>query len=172
LRSARIVPGIADARAGRSLAVETIGAILLPEIRTAPAAARTREQAGGKRARYRCGMTITGIAFTMYPASDMARAVAFYRDVLGLTPGAIASDFWTEFDIAGGTFGIGSFEQAGKPGTAQSLALEVDDVPALRAALGERGLESSEPFETQICWISMVRDPDGNQVWLHQSKAR
>ncbi|MEA2718327.1 MAG: hypothetical protein QOJ39_191 [Candidatus Eremiobacteraeota bacterium] len=117
-------------------------------------------------------MTITGIAFTMYPASDMARAVAFYRDVLGLTPGAIASDFWTEFDIAGGTFGIGSFEQAGKPGTAQSLALEVDDVPALRAALGERGLESSEPFETQICWISMVRDPDGNQVWLHQSKAR
>src|ERR1700736_2971478 len=36
LRSARIVPGIAAARAGRSLAVEIIGAILLLEIGTVP----------------------------------------------------------------------------------------------------------------------------------------
>ena len=117
-------------------------------------------------------MTITGIAFTMYPVADMPRAVAFYRDALGLTPGPMASDFWTEFDVAGGTFGVGAFEQVGTPGTAQSLALEVDDLAALRAALTERGAESTEPYETPICWISMVRDPDGNQVWLHQSKPR
>ncbi|MDB5068964.1 MAG: glyoxalase [Candidatus Eremiobacteraeota bacterium] len=117
-------------------------------------------------------MPVTSIAFTMYPVTDLQRAVAFYRDVLGLTPGALVTDFWAEFDIAGGTFGVGNFEQVGTPGTAQSLAIEVDDMAAFRAALKERGLESNEPFETQICFISGVRDPDGNQVWLHQSKAR
>lgn len=117
-------------------------------------------------------MAATAIAFTMYPVTDMSRAVAFYRDALGLAPGAMASDFWTEFDAGGGTFGVGNFEQVGTPGTAQSLALEVDDMAALRAALSERGVESSEPYETPICFISVVRDPDGNQVWLHQSKPR
>jgi predicted enzyme related to lactoylglutathione lyase len=117
-------------------------------------------------------MAVTAIAFTMYPVTDMPRAVAFYRDVLGLKPGDMAADFWNEFDVGGGTFGIGNFEQVGTPGTAQSLAIEVDDMAAFRASLKERGLESNEPFETQICYISMVRDPDGNQVWLHQSKPR
>ena len=117
-------------------------------------------------------MAVTAIAFTMYPVSDLPRAVAFYRDVLGLTPGSLVTDFWAEFDIGGGTFGIASFEQGGIPGTAQSLALEVDDMAAFRAALKEQGHDTNEPFETQICFISMVRDPDGNQVWLHQSKPR
>jgi len=118
------------------------------------------------------GMATTAIAFTMYPVTDMPRAVAFYRDALGLTPGDLAGDFWAEFEVAGGTFGIGNFEQVGTPGTAQSLALEVDDLPAFRAALKERGVEATEPHELKACWISVVRDPDGNQVWLHQSKPR
>jgi predicted enzyme related to lactoylglutathione lyase len=42
---------------------------------------------------------VTGIAFTMYPVTEMLRAVSFYRDVLGLTTGEVASDFWTEFEI-------------------------------------------------------------------------
>ncbi len=117
-------------------------------------------------------MTASGIAFVMYPVTDMPRAVAFYRDALGLTQAGIAADYWVEFEVAGATFGIGNFEQVGTAGTAQSLALEVADMTASRQALSERGVESSEPFETQICFISMVRDPDGNQIWLHQSKPR
>ena len=117
-------------------------------------------------------MAISTIAFTMYPVSDMPRALAFYRDALGLKQTDFTSDFWTEFDIHGATFGIGNFEQIGKPGSAQSLELEVDDLPAFRAALAERGVEASEPHELKACWISVVRDPDGNQVWLHQRKAR
>ncbi|MBV8299664.1 MAG: VOC family protein [Candidatus Eremiobacteraeota bacterium] len=115
-------------------------------------------------------MAVSGIAFTMYPVSDMPRALAFYRDALGLTPGELAADFWAEFEVAGGTFGIGNFEQVGSPGSAQSLALEIDDLPAYRAQLAERGVEASEPHELRTCWISVVRDPDGNQVWLHQKK--
>ena len=115
-------------------------------------------------------MAVTSIAFTMYPVSDLDRAVAFYRDVLGLTPAGLASNFWFEFEIAGSTFGLGNFEQIGQPGTAQSLALEVDSLEQFRAALATKGVETTEPYETPICWISMVQDPDGNKVVLHQAK--
>jgi predicted enzyme related to lactoylglutathione lyase len=115
-------------------------------------------------------MAVTGIAFTMYPVTDMPRAVAFYRDVVGLTQQGIASDFWTEFEIAGGTFGVGNFEQVGKPGTAQSLAIEVADMTDFRSKLAADGHPTTEPFEGQNCYISMLTDPDGNSVWLHQAK--
>jgi predicted enzyme related to lactoylglutathione lyase len=117
-------------------------------------------------------MAVNGIAFTMYPVSDMPKAVTFYRDVLGLTPGGLASDFWTEFEVGGGTFGVGTFEQVGKAGTAQSLALEVSDMAAFRKKLAEAGVESSEPHETPVCFISRFSDPDGNSLCLHQSKPR
>lgn len=117
-------------------------------------------------------MAVTTVAFIAYPVTDVARAVAFYRDVLGLTPSGIEAPFWCEFEIAGTTFGVGNFEQIGAPGSAQSLALEVDDMPAMRAALAQRGTESTEPYETPVCFISVLRDPDGNQVFLHKAKAQ
>lgn len=108
----------------------------------------------------------------MYPVTDMNRATAFYRDVLGLTPGGLSSDFWVEFDVAGTTFGIGNFEQVGKPGSAQSLALEISDLSAFCEGLSARGIESSAPRKLAHCTISLVRDPDGNQIWLHESGPR
>ncbi|MGZ3498871.1 MAG: VOC family protein [Vulcanimicrobiaceae bacterium] len=117
-------------------------------------------------------MGVTGISFTMYPVANMVRAVAFYRDVLGLSQSGVDQEHWVEFDVGGGTFGVGDFEQVGKPGSAQSLALEVQDMADFRSKLSNHGVESTEPYETPVCWISMLRDPDGNQVWLHQSKPR
>jgi predicted enzyme related to lactoylglutathione lyase len=112
------------------------------------------------------------MAFTMYPVTDMPRAVTFYRDMLGLKETDVKAAFWQEFDIDGQTFGIGNFEQVGTPGSAQSLALEISDLPKFRAELIAKGLEVSEPHELQFCWLSVVKDPDGNQVWLHQAKPR
>ncbi len=112
------------------------------------------------------------VAFIMYPVTDMARAVAFYGDGLGLAKTDFAVDYYVEFDVDGVAFGIGNFEQVGKPGTAQSLALEIPDLTGYRAGLTSRGIESTEPHELPICWISTVRDPDGNTVYLHQSKPR
>ncbi|MGR4065234.1 MAG: VOC family protein [Vulcanimicrobiaceae bacterium] len=117
-------------------------------------------------------MAIKDMAFTMYPVTDMPRAVAFYRDVLGLKKGEVETDYWVEFDVAGKTFGVGNFPQVGSPGTAQSLALEIDDLPAFRTQLVSRGVECTEPHELAQCWLSVAKDPDGNQVWLHQSKPR
>jgi extradiol dioxygenase family protein len=77
-------------------------------------------------------MAITGVAFTAYLVTDVARSVAFYQDALGLAKAGLESDFWVEFDVAGRTFGVGSFEQIGAPGSAQSFALEVSDLTSLR----------------------------------------
>jgi predicted enzyme related to lactoylglutathione lyase len=108
----------------------------------------------------------------MYPVTDVARAVKFYEDDLGLTKHGLEADYWVEFEVDGTTFGVGNFEQVGKPGTAQSLALEIEELDAFRERLSARGIESSEPHDLQNCRISVVRDPDGNQVWLHQRKHR
>ena len=117
-------------------------------------------------------MPVTGIAFTMYPVSDVPRAVAFYRDRLGLKQTEVDMPYWVEFDIGGGCFGVGNFEQVGAPGSAQSLALEVGDLEVLRADLIAHQVDVTEAFETPVCFISVVKDPDGNQVWLHQAKPR
>ncbi len=113
-------------------------------------------------------MSDTAIAFIMYPVSDMPQALAFYQDALGLKKSGVESESWVEFEVAGTTFGVGNFEQVGKVGSAQSLALEVPDLPGFRKMLSERGVESSDPFAMASCSISVVRDPDGNQIWLHQ----
>jgi catechol 2,3-dioxygenase-like lactoylglutathione lyase family enzyme len=39
-------------------------------------------------------MKVERLSFVMYPVTDMARAVAFYSDVLGLQKSGLASDFW------------------------------------------------------------------------------
>jgi extradiol dioxygenase family protein len=115
-------------------------------------------------------MAIKGAAFTAYPVTDVGRAVRFYSEAMGLKKSGIEADFWVEFDVAGHTFGVGNFPQIGTPGTAQSFAVEVSDMTAMRADLAKKGVESTDPFETQVCFISVVRDPDGNQLFLHQSK--
>ncbi len=116
-------------------------------------------------------MEPTAIAFVMYPVTDMERAVRFYTDVVGLHKSGLEIPYWVEFDVAGTTFGIGNFEQVGTPGTAGSLALEVADMASARAALATHGVETSDPFETPVCFISGFSDPDGNRITLHQAKA-
>jgi predicted enzyme related to lactoylglutathione lyase len=115
-------------------------------------------------------MAVTHVAFIMYPVTDLPKAVAFYRDGLGLKQEGLASDYWVEFDAGGTTFGVGNFEQVGKPGSAQSLALEVADMAAFRAELAGKGIESTEPYETPVCFMSFAKDPDGNSVVIHQAK--
>ena len=110
------------------------------------------------------------VAFIMYPVTNMERAAGFYENALGLHRGELASPFWIEYEIAGTTFGLGTFEQVGKPGTANALVLEVGDMNAARARLSEHGFSSTEPHELPNCFLSMTQDPDGNSVWLHHRK--
>jgi len=53
------------------------------------------------------------VAFIAYSVRDVAKARAFYRDVVGLTPATEFGDFWVEFDVGGITFGVGNGEPLG-----------------------------------------------------------
>jgi predicted enzyme related to lactoylglutathione lyase len=115
---------------------------------------------------------IKGMAFVAYSVSDVARATAFYQDVVGLKQAGLASDYWVEFDAGETTFGVGRGEGLGvAPGTAFSAAFEVDDLVSLRDRLVTRGVKVTEIREGPVCESCFATDPDGNRFALHQRKA-
>lgn len=115
---------------------------------------------------------IKGMAFVVYPASDVERAVAFYRDTIGLTPADSFGDAWVEFDVGGSTFEVvGNAQSIGlEPGTQFSAAFEVDDVATVRSSLAAKGVTVTDVMEFPACFSAFVTDPDGNRFALHQRK--
>jgi predicted enzyme related to lactoylglutathione lyase len=114
--------------------------------------------------------TITGIDLAGYTVRDGAKAVAFYRDVLGMTPTAVDdAGRGAEFSLAdGSTFGVWNPSDTGE-GTAGAIVMfAVADARATVAKLRERGLEIGEPFETGVCIMATAADPDGNPFIIHQ----
>jgi len=113
---------------------------------------------------------IKEIAFVFYPVTDMARARDFYEKMLGLQPGEIVTERWMEYEIAGGTFAITNVMEDSEP--ANSLALETDDLDAEVARLKGAGVSfKNDIFESPVCRMAVIEDPDGNGICLHQRKA-
>jgi len=121
-------------------------------------------------------MKVTEIAFSCYPVTDMKRARAFYEEVLGLkatyTVGKPGGMQRTEYDIANGTLSLGAGAPDWKPtATGCSVALEVDDFQKSIAELRSNGVKfHMEPFETPVCHMAFVYDPDGNAICIHKRK--
>lgn len=121
-------------------------------------------------------MKITEIAFSCYPVIHMARARAFYEGVLGLSPtmqvGEPGGMQWTEYDIANGTLSIGAGAPDWHPTKSGcSVGLEVDDFDAAIAHLKSNNIRfHMEPFETPVCHMAFVLDPDGNALCIHKRK--
>jgi len=115
------------------------------------------------------------IAFTFYAVTDLARARAFYEDTLGLTVGPIyggEEKAWVEYDLPGGGCLAISNMTPQKPGPGGgTIAIEVSDREALVARLKEAGVTfASEHIPSPVCDMSIVTDPDGNNLILHQRK--
>jgi predicted enzyme related to lactoylglutathione lyase len=121
-------------------------------------------------------MKVTEIAFSCYPVTDMARARGFYEGVLGLSPAMVSGEpggmQWTEYEIASGTLAIGCGAPDWKPTSSGcSVGLEVEDFDAAIAHLREQGVRfHMEPFETPVCRMAFVLDPDGNALCIHKRK--
>lgn len=116
---------------------------------------------------------IKEIAFTAVPVTDMARACAFYEGALGLTPTHEACEGqWIEYDLGEGTFAITNIDPDWKPASQGTMvAFEVDDLDAAVADLKEREAAAvGEIFDTPVCRMAIVADPDGNRLTLHQRK--
>jgi len=120
-------------------------------------------------------MKVTEIAFVGYPVTDLKRARKFYEEILGLNASHVFGDetaAWVEYDIGPGTLSIGNGAPDWKPAAGGGCAgLEVDDFQAAVKRLRERGASFRvEPFETSVCHMAVVSDPDGNSITIHKRK--
>ena len=114
------------------------------------------------------------VAFTMYPVRDMPAARAWYEEVLGL-PKSVngAQSPWVEFDLpGGGCLAITTVSEREPSASAGgTIALEVEDLDGLVAALKQRGASVvAEGIEGPGCHMAVVKDPDGNAIILHKLK--
>ena len=112
-------------------------------------------------------MRVECVDFVSVPTRDAARAVAWYCDVLGLSPSEHTAD---EVETPNVTLSFWVPEEQGQPfaPNLNGIALRVADVHAaveeLRAAGGEViGIEDSG-----VCHMGFVKDPDGNVLILHR----
>ena len=118
---------------------------------------------------------ITEIAFVATPVTNIHRSRAFYEGVLGLKPTHIAcEDKWIEYDIGSGTFAISSMdpEQWTPSSQGTSIAFEVDDLDDLLSLLQAHGANIAlDAFDTPVCRMAIISDPDGNKIAIHKRKS-
>jgi len=114
---------------------------------------------------------IRGMDMSAYFVSDPQKAIAFYRDVLGIEPTAVDDQGrGAEFTLADGTtFGVWNNGE-GSPSSGGFVMFTVDDARAVTETLQARGLQLSEPMEGPVCIMSFGQDPDGNGFAIHQRK--
>lgn len=104
--------------------------------------------------------------------SDVAKATAFYRDVLGLRF-LFAAGPNLAFLAAGSVRIMLTTPQGqGEVGKNSILYFKVDDIQAAHAAALQRGATNERApqltakLSDHDLWIGFVRDPDGNLVGL------
>jgi predicted enzyme related to lactoylglutathione lyase len=99
-----------------------------------------------------------------YHVSDMDRAVAFYRDVLGLQ--LASRDLVARFTVDGVLFELVPGDPGGRGGG--SLCLKTEDLSETTKELRQRGVFVSDPRDVQNGRLAFIEDPDGNQICLWQ----
>jgi len=123
----------------------------------------------------RQSFTITGMDLSGYMVKDAARAIGFYRDVLGLEPVLVYPDNrGAEYEFADGTtFGLwggGGMVMPFQP--SNGILFAVDDFDAAVAAVKARGIPVLMEHETAVCSMAMINDTEGNLVTMHKRKAQ
>jgi predicted enzyme related to lactoylglutathione lyase len=116
---------------------------------------------------------ITGLDLSGYMVKDAPRAIAFYRDVLGLEPSRIyPEDRGAEYDLPDGTT-FGLWGGGGKVMPFQpsnGILFAVDDLDAAVEDLTAGGVPVLMQNETPNCRMAMIADTEGNDIFLHKRK--
>lgn len=113
------------------------------------------------------------IAFTGYPAKDVAALSAWYRDALGIPfDNPYVEDGvekYNEANVGGGYFSLITTEWAERePGTGAGVTFEVSDIDDAVSELRGKGVTIEDPYATPVCKLASFKDPEGNRVTLHQ----
>ena len=113
---------------------------------------------------------ITGIDVHTYQVKDTKRAIAFYRDVLGLTPSFERED-GAEFDLGdGSTFGLWNGGERFPWMAGNGVMFSVADFDAAVSAAKARGVAVHMQTETPVCFMALAQDSEGNHFLLHKRK--
>jgi predicted enzyme related to lactoylglutathione lyase len=122
---------------------------------------------------------VTGVDFVCVPTRDIAAAMDFYSDVLGIE----RSKLWqrdgeepmgAEFEPGDVTIALLAVDKVGIEFQANKvpLALHVDDVEASRGELESRGVTfAADTLDSGVCHMAYFSDPDGNALMLHNRYA-
>jgi catechol 2,3-dioxygenase-like lactoylglutathione lyase family enzyme len=111
------------------------------------------------------------VDFISIPTRDAARAVAWYRDVLGLTESQVTDG---EVETPNVTLSFWEPEREDLPFVPNEagFGIRVEDVAAARAELEAKGVEFlGETWDSGVCHFAAFHDPDGNTIILHRRYA-
>jgi catechol 2,3-dioxygenase-like lactoylglutathione lyase family enzyme len=111
------------------------------------------------------------VDFISIPTRDAVRALAWYRDVLGLPESDVSEG---EVEAPNVTLSLWEPDRETLPFVASvaGFAIRVADVEQARAELEAKGVEFvAETWDSGVCHFAACRDPDGNTVILHRHYA-
>jgi len=113
---------------------------------------------------------IQRIGNVFYRVPDMAAAVRFYQDVLGLSLKLRDGERWAAFDVGGSTLALEGGASGG-PGGA-TVSLRTDGLESVVDTLHTRGAQVSDvetgPHERR----ATLHDPAGNTLVLYEPLPR
>jgi len=115
-------------------------------------------------------MDVEQVDFVSVPTRDSARAVAWYREVLGLP----VSEFTdAEVETPNVTLSFWNPEDQGETFIANEngIALRVEDVEAAVEEVRAKGAEVMGIQDSGVCHMGFVKDLDGNVLILHRRYA-
>jgi catechol 2,3-dioxygenase-like lactoylglutathione lyase family enzyme len=115
-------------------------------------------------------MRVEQVDFVSVPTRDSARAVGWYRDVLGLPVSEYSEG---EVETPNVTLSFWNPEAEGEEfvPNAAGLALRVADVAAAVDEVRAAGGEVMGIVDSGVCHMGFVKDPDGNTLILHRRYA-
>src|SRR3954452_6243450 len=118
---------------------------------------------------------VTGVDFVAQLVQDFDRAVAFYAETLGLPRSVhVPERGFAEFETGNLTLSLIDPAKMGMEHRVghNTIALQVDDVAAARAALESRGVGfHGEIFDSGVCHMTFFNDSEGNDLMLHHRYA-
>jgi lactoylglutathione lyase len=105
------------------------------------------------------------LAYAIHFVADMDRAVAFYRDRIGL-PLKFSSPEWTEFATGSTTLAL-HLASAENPAGTTHLGLHADDIGEAHRRLASTGVRfTREPTPQHGIQLAEFVDPEGARVSL------
>ncbi len=104
----------------------------------------------------------------MLMAADMKRAVAFYRDVIGLDE-IFVSEFWSELRHGDAIVALHGGHDGSRNPT--GLSFQYEDVLLMAEKIekvGAKILQFPQPREGEPLLLGIFRDAEGNEVFITQ----